>query len=320
MGLYDPILTNAGLLSGGKLTDSAKKKFWDSVAAQEAEGNSSIGGEIFKFPALKGGLTGDQLADKSKYSTLHSIFLDTLYEKVANLLDLPGATPLATPATGFVFDVTGVPLPPNLNIPLPPPVPPPLDLLAKILGLDLKSPTFLVELPIALVAKLKISVALPKLPSIPAFPMLGISIPPIPNLPSLPPPPSLVIPQLVIPPLPGLPPLVMPDLAFSFVKLPIQFILETLIPDPMSLLKLVTSLIPKLPMSIVDLLLEKVGLILSSLKLVAPPLPTPPPPPSLLLSCFLVLIKNVAALTTSVIIGQILGAGLLSATPILPIV
>jgi len=106
------------------------------------------------------------LLDASQSPMWHSIWVDTLYQGAADLLDLPGNTPLIP-----IFDVSAAF---GFDLPIPFALP---DLALK---LNLTPPQLLVKL-----ASLKIKLSLPAI-SLPNLPTIALpQLPPLPQLPNL---------------------------------------------------------------------------------------------------------------------------------------
>jgi hypothetical protein len=239
---YSPVLTGIGFLQGGKIAPSARSRYLAEVLALMATGNADgrggspstkIFSSIVPLPPIAGPripnvitlkseplfhfepdpgatLIAAQLNDPKNNPMWHTIFVDTLLEKTAVALDMPGSTPLFP-----IFDVSG---PFGIDLPIPFALP---ELAAK---LNLLPPELVIKL-----ADLGIKLQPPSLP-----------IPPIPpDLPDLKlPSAQLVLPdlmlgliklpfdillKLVLPPkldlvlnLPGLPKVVL-DLAMEIV-------------------------------------------------------------------------------------------------------
>lgn len=171
---YGKILTGIGLISGDKLSSTAKGRYIDEVATLLKTGNANgVGGsattKIFSSivrlppsagPELSVGTTGDSenafwfppddnadvIADKlrNEDTAWHKNILIGLYEKVAKQLDANGSTPFFP-----IFD-SSIAFPDVKNFPLTPPelaieanqMPPP-KLLAKLasLGIEASAPT-----------------------------------------------------------------------------------------------------------------------------------------------------------------------------------
>lgn len=198
---YDPILTGIGFLESGKLSQSAKDRYIAEVLALLVTGNegghggspsTKIFNSIVPLPPIPGptvfnvttlaqeqffhfgpdpiaALTAIQLNDPTKSPIWHTIFLDTLLEKTAVALDIPGSTPLFP-----IFDVSfafGIDLPLPFTLP---------ELAAK---LKLTPPQLVAKL-----ASLSIQLKPPSIPSPPT-----IQLPDI-NLPAA----QLVLPQLIL--------------------------------------------------------------------------------------------------------------------------
>lgn len=196
MGLYDPILTSVGLLKDGKLTKSASDKYWDEVTTLLIRGNANGKGmpnvitavfpipptdptppianvttlereKVFWFdPDPAAAAMAAHIKVRKNAELLHTIFLDILFEKTAQLMDLNGQTPLAP-----IFDVSAAL--PDIKLPLPY-TPPDLALALKITLPEL--PAFLLKLGIKIPPDLP---KLPEIPSLPTLPTLGLPIPPL---------------------------------------------------------------------------------------------------------------------------------------------
>lgn len=201
---YDTSLYGIGLLDapGGKISDAGKKAFVADVIKLLTLGNANgatlapiasivpipppgvpgtndgkVLGPTLLPPFLEplfwfgpdptAPLQAPALLDPTQTPMWHSIFIDTLYQGTADLLDLPGCTPLFP-----IFDVSA---PFGFDLPIPFALP---DLAAK-LGIPL-IPKLLIKL-----AQLKIKLSLPSI-SLPSLPSITLpQLPPLPDLPNL---------------------------------------------------------------------------------------------------------------------------------------
>lgn len=196
MGLYDPILTSVGLLESGKLTKNASDKYWDEVTTLLMLGNANGKGmpnvitkvlpipptdptppimnvttlqaeKVFWFdPDPAAAAIAAHIKVRKNAEMLHAIFLDILFEKTAQLMDLKGQTPLAP-----IFDVSAVF--PDIKLPLPY-TPPDLAAALKITPPEL--PTLLLKLGIKVPPDLP---KIPEIPSLPKLPDIALPIPPL---------------------------------------------------------------------------------------------------------------------------------------------
>ena len=281
MGLYDPILTGVGLLQNGALTPTARKTYVSEVLALLATGNDkgqggspttqifnhlvplppAPGPTVFNVTTLQSeplfwfgpdpfaALMSSQLSDPNNNPIWQAIFPDLIYGKTAVALDLPGHTPLLP-----VFDPTflGIPFPPTL---------PDLAVKLKIPGLTLPQ----------LIAKLSLSVSLPKVP-----------LPPIP--------PKL--PNIALP----IPPHILLDFCIGLIKLPFTLLLKLLLPPSLSLVPIPSfSAIMNLAFEIVVQLMIDLNLMLIT--------------PKLLVASILIYLKDVVAMVATVLVGSIVGTG-----------
>lgn len=263
MGLYDPILTSIGLLESGKLTKKASDKFWDEVTALLILGNVNGKGmpnvittvlpippvdpippilnvstgkveKVFWFePDPTATIAATFIKDRKNAEMMHIIFLDVLFEKTAQLLDMKGQTPLAP-----IFDVSAVL--PDINLPLP--YTPP-DLIAKLKITPPELPKFLAKLGIKIPPD---PPSFPAIPTLPKLPTIALQLPAPPlilelfieKLFQL---PFLVLKKLFLPPnlslitdLPNLPALVF-KLAFDIVlSLMVEFNMMAVVPRTFS--------------------------------------------------------------------------------------
>lgn len=294
---YGPILTTAGLLSGGKLTQKARDRYIDEVIALLITGNedgkggaptTQIFSSIVPLPPVAGpkvanvttlstehvfwfgpdpvaALLATRLKDRSKTEFWHKIFPDLLYEKTAVALDVGGTTPLFP-----VFDVSGA------------------------FGIDLPLPFKLPELA------LELSLTPPELGI--KLSDLGIKLKP-PSLPVPPIPPKLDFPDLSIPGVafPGLPSLVLPQLLLGLIKMPFDIIAKLVLPPDLGL---VTNL-PKLPKIVLDLAFDILFGLLTDLGLLLIV-------PKVMMASILIYVKNIVAMVCVDIVGLLVGAGNIS--------
>lgn len=182
------ILTHVGLLKDGKISQKAKDRFIDSVVAVVAGGNnngkmpgvipidpslptfldlvgvgmppSPAGVKFLNFSTFK---MEDQfwfdpdpvlavlytdMKNIEKYQPWHSVWIDTLYEGMANALDVVGNTPFF-PLIDWTFAFPGISIPLNLglqfvsymlNLPT-------LDFMVKLPGIGFKIPPTLPPFP-----------------------------------------------------------------------------------------------------------------------------------------------------------------------------
>ena len=297
---YDPILTKVGLLSGGKLTQTARERYVDEVIALLLTGNANGKGgspttQIFSalipLPPVPGpeipnvttlqkepvfwfgpdpaaAILATELKNPKATPFWNAMFPDLLYGKTAAALDLGGTTPLFP-----IFDVTAAF--PDVDLPLP--YTPP-DLAVK---LELTPPELLPKL-----AQLGIEL---KIPSIPA--------PPIP--------PPIPLPNLSLPgvPFPGLPSIVLPDLLLGLIKLPFDLLLKLVAPPDIGL---VLNL-PDLPKKVFGLAFDILVKLLVDLGLMLIV-------PKVIIASLLIYLKNVVAMICTDIVGLIVGSGQIAKT------
>lgn len=230
MGLYDPILTSAGVLQDGKLSQSSKDKYWDAYLKQAKGGNPGGVGILRTQPMEGAEKHVEVIKDRKNADVFHSTFLDTLYEGLAIQLDVPGQTALFP-----VFDVTAAF--PGVKLPLPFTLP---DLAAQ---LKITPPELNVKL-LGLGINVKIP---PELPSIP--------IPKLPKIPDLPKVPL------------GLPQFTLPDLILGLFKLPFDLLKMLLLPPKIDMvldLPGLPTMVFKLAYDIVFNLLVSLNLVIPS--------------------------------------------------------
>lgn len=212
------ILTDVGVLAGGKITPAAREKFIDDVNVLLLNG---FDGKIFGIADIAGDTPdlvfqgSEQLSGpftlkpieehQKKFPTFHKFFIDILFEKTAVALDVPGATPLAP-----VFDPTvafaALPLKPGIGLP---------EILARLPVIAIPpSPFDLFDIDITDVGLLaELALKIPK-PSIPMPPSLPLDLPGIGDLaPPLivPPSPDIQIVPPGLPNIPSVPPLHLPN-------------------------------------------------------------------------------------------------------------
>lgn len=285
---YDPILTSVGLLSGGKLTKTARNRYIQEVIALLVTGNANghggspttkIFNSLVPLPPVSGptvqnvttlsseplfwfssdpgaALVATLLEDPKNNPFWHTIFLDTLYEKTAVALDARGTTPLFP-----IFDVS---FPFGIDLPIPFTLP---ELAAK---LQLTLPKLTLKL-----ADLGIELKLPEIP-----------LPPIP--------PNLTFPNFNFP----FPHLALPDLLIGLIKLPFDLLLKLVLPPKIDL----ALNIPGLPAVVLNLALDIVLKLLIDLGLLLIV-------PKVFVASLLIYIKNVVAMVCTDIVGMLLGAG-----------
>ncbi len=290
---YDNVLTAIGLLENGKISQSGVDAFVDDVALLLTVGN--VGGKtlkpissLFPFPPLPGPLSGPlkqelfwfsattsagaiiALKDPKKSPIWHTIFIDTLYQNVAKLLDLQGNTPLFP-----IFDPSA---PFGVELPFP------FSQIDLIKAIKTTPPQFLAKL-----AKSGIKLSLPSLP-IPALPSLSPTfvkfdasgIPSLSISPTLPPNPTLEL------------------LVGGLIKLPFSVLTSLLVPPQT---KLVYDL-PNLPKLVTETVFETFLEVLKSVGFnLVTLLPTE------LIASIMVFLKNVVAILCVVIVSNILGTG-----------
>lgn len=274
------VLTHVKLLdANGKISDSGKNRFISEVIALVAAGNMDGKGVGIVDPAwgvlavpmppvpagiklpnpttlkfedllwfdpdpLLAGIYAATLPDKAKTPIWHTIFIDTLYEGVANALNLNGSTP-ALPIADWSFVAPG--FDPNLS------------LACLALKLNLPSYKFILKLP---------SIGIP-IPPIPPLPIpLPIKLPTIP-FPLIPPEIKFTLPKIFFDFIFGI-----PKIAFDlFLKLPPfpippklpDIILKLVIPIFELFLKLpiFEALVPKLFIASILILIKNiVGMLL----------------------------------------------------------
>lgn len=301
---YGPILEGIGLISGGKLSDDAKKGYTTAVTTLLLVGNGEgrnvlpllpippVGGpELFNITTFEteplfwfkpdplAALMTTQLADPKNNPLWHKIFVDFLYEKTALALNVNGSTPFFP-----IFDVSVI-FPQIKKFPIALPE----------LAIELSKPLPALVLDIA---DAGIKVSLPEIP-----------IPPIPPLPT-----ELIkldLPSGVLPPIPPFPTnLVLIDLITGLVKIPIAII-------PQLVTKITAAFdLPNLPNLILSLmfdaliaLLKSLGLIITSQEgqlLILP---------KLFIASILMYVRQVVSMICVVVVGLLVGAdGALSKT------
>lgn len=311
-GPYDKILTSVGLIEGGKISKQSRDAFIDDVTGLLLTGNhdgkgGSIKIKIFNSlfplpptpgPSIKIDTTGklenlfwfdpDPYALLSKEVLINSekiwqkVFIDLLYETTANLLDIPGATPLLP-----VFDITAG-IPGKIEIK-------PGATLNEIITQAIPTPDKLIEL-------LK--------PTPPDPSGLLIKLADLNLKPSIPTPPVPVIPTTllsnIVTQIPGLsigdlPPMAIQDLFVGLIKLPFSVLTNAFVQlqNPQ-----IPSKIPTLPNFILELVMEGVLSLLTSLGLVGKG-----SIPKLLIASLLVYVKNIVGIICVDLIGLLLGAG-----------
>lgn len=285
---YDPILTGAGLISGGKLTKAAKDRYVDEVTALLLTGNADgkggspstkIFNSLVPLPPIAGppipnvttlaieplfwfgsdpaaALVSQTLKDPSKCAFWYAIFPDLLYEKTAVAMDIAGGTPLFP-----IFDVS-IAFPDIKGFPIALPdlavqanLMPPPKLLIKLADLGIK---------------------------------LNIPLPPIPPIP-----PSIPFPDFGF----SLPSLALPDLLLGLIKLPFDLVLKLMVPS----LDLVLDL-PGLPKLVLNLALDIVIKLLIDLGLLLIV-------PKVFVASLLIYLKNVVAMVCTDVVGLIVGSG-----------
>lgn len=295
-GPYGNILTDAGLISDGKITDAARKRYVDEVLALLVTGNADGKGgspstKIFNtlvpLPPIPGptifnvttlsneplfwfgpdplaAVMATLLRDPAKTPVWNAIFPDLLYAKTAEALDANGSTPLFP-----IFDVSSA-FPEVHAFPIS------LPDLAILLGAKYTPvPLLLLKL-----AQIGISLSPPKIP-----------LPPIPpDLPNFLPP---AIPGID---LPGLPSLALIDLLLGLIKLPFDLIIKLVAPPDLGL----ALDLPGLPTKVLKIALDIVVDLLQ---------PLIPIVPKLLIASILIYLKDVVAMVCTDIIGMIVGSG-----------
>lgn len=291
--LYDPILTHAGLLQGGKLSQAAKDRYVIEVLALLATGNadgqggspftrvfSSLvplppvpGPKVFDPSTLRAeqlfwfdadplaAIMSTQLPDRANNPVWHAVFIDLLYEKTAVSLDIPGTTPLFP-----IFDVS-VPFGGTLPIPFTPP-----DLAAL---LKVTPPDLAVKL-----AGANLALSLPIVP-----------VPPLP--PVLPAPIDLS----VIAHVPGFR---LIDLLIGLIRLPFDVMAQLVLPPSIDLVA--TVKLPALPGVVLNIAIGILLDLLVSLGMVVTV-------PKIFIASLLIYLKNVVGMLCTDIVGMLLGAG-----------
>lgn len=291
--LYDPILTHAGLLQGGKLSQAAKDRYVTEVLALLVTGNADgqggspftrIFNSIVPLPPIPGPLIfnpstlkeepffwfgpdplaavmSTQLVNRDNNPVWHAIFVDLLYEKTALAFDLPGTTPLFP-----IFDIS-VPFGGALPIPFTPP-----DLAAK---LSVTPPELAVKL---IGANLALS-----LPSIP--------VPPIP--PALPAPIDVSI-------VANVPGFALMDLLIGLIKLPFDVMTQLVLPPSIDLVA--TVKLPSLPGVVLKIAIDALLGLLTSLGMLVTI-------PRIFVASLLIYLKNIVGMLCADIVGMLLGAG-----------
>jgi hypothetical protein len=253
---YGPILTGVGLLKDGHISTEARNRYILEVLGLLALGNANgkgglpttqIFSSLIPLPPVAGpvifnvttlqkenafwfepdpiaALLTTQLSDPKNNPFWHAIFVDTLFEKTAILLNANGSTPLAP-----LFDPTTLFPDIDIKIPFQPPE----------LALKLKIT------PIELTAKLAdLSLALPSIPklSIPALNLPDLSIPGVPY--------------------PGFPKLVLPDLILGLMKIPFDILVKLVLPPAIDIALNPISVVFNLAFDAVLKLLTDLGLLL----------------------------------------------------------
>jgi len=291
---YGRILTGAGLLNDGKLTEAARARYVAEVLGLLATGNGNGRGglpttrvfsSLVPLPPIPGPsivnvttlaseplfwfepdplatLMSTTILDRSRSPIWNAIFPDLLYASTAAALDASGATPLFP-----IFDAS-VAFPEVQNFPVTLP--------------DLAIKAQLTPVPILLLklAKLGIKVQAPSLP-----------LPPLP--PDLPDFLALMLPEIQVP---GLPKLALIDLIVGLIKLPFSIIAKLVAPPDLGvvldLTKLKFDAVFKLGLDIVvDLLAPLIPIV-----------------PKLLIASVLIYLKNVVAMVCVDVVGLVVGA------------
>lgn len=314
-----PILTHVGLLTDDKISDAARQSFVDLVNVLLLNGSDNwFGGAAAAPPAASFGgnsFFGKQFdiqpieKHRETFPVWHKVFIDTMYEGVANALNVDGRAPLLP-----ILDPTVTFAPLNLKLKsltipdfaigmaLPPPAQieyffdvSPDDLLL----LTPQIPDLLAKLPVG-PPDIPMPPPLPGLPSF-AIPPYGLIIP-IPFPPAIP----FVIPP--IPPIPGIPnflPLPFPVMGFllcAIVKA-LPAIFAILIAKSIAG-ELITSLKDGPPGLIAFVAIVVIDAILSCLGINLKNVLT-------FLAGFLVFIEKLVLIIVTVLIGLIFGEGLL---------
>lgn len=280
---YSPILSSAGLVTPSGITSDKKSGLITDVIESLKQG-SQEGDPRFRFPPVAN--TADiegVLRDESKSKPFQSIFVSSLFETVAKTLDIPGATPIVSPAGIPIFDVTSVF--PNVDIPIPTPQ----NFAAWPFLLASKIETDLVGLPLKL---LDAGIQIP--PQIPSVPTPPIVIPQ--NLPGL----SELVPLGVF----NRSDLVLPGFLSDMLKIPFDLLGQLFSPDPSILLDLADP--TKLLQNIKKMALDMVAKIPQIAKFVEAPTAQPP---AMLFSIVTTLIDKIVGMVGSVLTGMTIGAG-----------
>lgn len=282
---YDRALTGIGLLQGGKISDSGRKRFVEDVVLLLTLGNHNGRtlapiASLFPIPPIPGpkipslnplhpglepifwfdpdplaAILTTTLLDRQKTAYWHTIFIDTLYDQAAVALDLAGNTPLFP-----IFDVSA---PFGIDLPIPFTLPQ----LAGKLSIT----------PIQLAAKLV---------------DLNIKLSP----------PSLSIPSIPVPKLPKLPPHpLLPDLLLGLFTLPFKLLIKLVIPPKLD----IVLDIPNLPKAVFAIAFD---LLLDLFKELGLPSPFPLLPKTFVAS-IIVYLKNVVAMVCVDLVAQLVGTG-----------
>lgn len=321
------ILTNAGVLKNGKISQNIVNTFFNDVKKLLGEGNDPSNFWIVPLPPKFGpdpvnakmtslGIPLPPYEDRSLFPMYHKIFIDTMLEGTAKTLDVNGSTPFAPVADPCAIAVKlGLPQP---DLPFDKALkifPPSVDTLIEAMGVDLTD----VDLIAELVVKIP-ELALPAKP--PNFPPKIIGLGDLSfNLTN--PDIKLPTPKIDDLPLPPFPP-PLPNLAKELnIKIPGKdFNIPSIIPllkcilivgIPKIFVKLITegqqliAKLPKGPLGIVEFVAEVVITVLAAClgPLALGTLLT-------FVAGLVVYVKFLVTFLVVVVIGQLLGDGCLT--------
>jgi len=316
------ILTSVGVLKNNKITQTARERFVNDTNLLLLNGSGALN---FPVPSILVFEGSPQLSTpfniqpieqhRETFTVWHKIFIDTLFEKTAQALDVEGSRPLAPimDPSSIALDL-GINLKPDIGfgdilpkilLPLPPPG------IFTLFDLDITDIDLLAELAIKL-PDLVSPVSFPKIPDLPVPPDIAITLEDIAIS-------GVPVANIRVPELPfdliGLsPPLHLPDLRvyniFDIVKCFFTKVILVAIPTLIaSGTDLVQNLVENGPFGLFTFIFGVVvSLLLSCLTDVGFALENA----LSFVAAFLVYIKNVVAMLAVDLVGMLLGDGLLA--------